>query len=81
MARSHGPRSAGMRLRDGTKIEGTIHVLPFSRPMDLLNNRDDVFMAVTDATLTEPNGSQKHFDFVAVSRSDIVFLYELKETT
>ena len=71
-------RSAGMRLRDGTKIEGTIHIMPYSRPMDLLNTGDNVFIAVTDATLTDPEGVTRELPFVAVSRSDIIFLYEVK---
>lgn len=70
-------RQAGMRLRDGTTVEGTIHILPYSRPMDLVNSREESFMAVTDVTVLEHDGQRWSAAFLAVNKADILFLYEV----
>ncbi len=70
-------RQAGLRLRDGTTVEGTIYILPYSRPMDLVNSREDSFMAVTDATVLEHDGQRWSAAFLAVNKADILFLYEV----
>jgi len=74
-------RLAGIRLLDGSVIEGSIHILPSCRPMDLLNNHDEPFIAVTAARVVNPNGETQDIEFVAINKTAIALLYELKTRT
>jgi len=71
-------RPAGIQLLDGSVIEGIIHILPSCRPMDLLNNQDEPFVAVTAARVSNLRGETREMEFVAINKSAIALLYELK---
>ena len=68
-----------VRIMDGSHIEGFVHVPPFTRPLDFLNQREDAFIAVTSARLTEPGEEPKDLDFLAVCKAQIVRMYEIRE--
>lgn len=71
------PVRVAIRLMDGAYVEGTIHVQPSTRTIDLLNQREEMFIAVTEARLTEPGGSSIELPFLAVGKANIARVYEL----
>lgn len=68
-----------IRLADGAQVEGLIHIQPMSRPLDLLNQRDSDFIAVTDVRLYEDGELGRTMPFLAVSKGQIVRMYEAGE--
>lgn len=66
-------------LTDGISIEGYVHIQPYSRVLDLINNPDGDFMAVTEARLTETGRDPEDMPFLAVRKSMISRVCELPE--
>ncbi|MDQ7028655.1 MAG: hypothetical protein Q9O62_02155 [Ardenticatenia bacterium] len=58
--------------RTGT-IRGMIHIHPGHRLSDELNS-ERLFIALTDATVPGPNGEELRVEFVAVNKSQLVWV-------
>ena len=74
------PKRVVVRLMDGARVEGFIHLPPSSRPLDLLNHRDEGFIAITDVRLSEHGHAVQELPFLAVSKGQIARMYEAKES-
>ena len=64
----------------GTGRETFIRPAPSSRPLDLLNHRDEGFIAITEVRLSEPGHAVPELPFLAVSKGQIARMYEAKES-
>ncbi len=58
--------------RTGT-IRGMMHIHPGHRLSDELNS-ERLFIALTDATVPGPDGNELHVGFVAVNKSQLVWV-------
>ncbi|MEO8289310.1 MAG: hypothetical protein ABI670_23120 [Chloroflexota bacterium] len=76
-------RKTGVEVRMQTlqgQVHGFMHVVPGQRVKDLLNNGDELFLAVTDATLYGygDDGVQQ-VDFIALNKQQIVSVILIDE--
>ena len=60
----------------GEKIEGKISILPHDRLLDMLNQREENFIPVTDATVYCPVTGDVLFksEFLAVNKLNIILI-------
>ena len=62
------------------RIRGHIHPAPTQRVKDLLNTSDELFLAVTEATLTDVGGAEtKQAEFVALNKQHIISVVPISE--
>jgi len=62
-----------------TIIQGQLHIRLDNRIKDELNSNEK-FIAITDATISDAQGNEMYrTDFIAVNRSQIVFLFPQPE--
>ncbi|MBI9046130.1 MAG: hypothetical protein JEZ06_16680 [Anaerolineaceae bacterium] len=59
-------------------IKGNVHIRPDERLKDELN-QNETFIAVTDAQITDQNGSTQKCGFLAVNRSNIIWILQESE--
>ena len=62
-------------LVDGTELRGSLHRAPGTRTLDFLNHQAEAFVAMTDATVTSPNGTE-FVAFVAINKTHIMRVVE-----
>ena len=65
-------------MLDGTEIRGWLHRTPGIRTLDYLNHQADGFVAITDATLTRGERSEKA-TFVAINKAQVIRLVEVED--
>ena len=75
-----GPVRVVINLTDSSIVEGFIHLQPHSRSLDLLNQGGATFLAVTDARVSKLGIAVGDLPFLAVSKAQIVDLYEAEES-
>ncbi|HEY3060087.1 MAG TPA: hypothetical protein VGL99_14085 [Chloroflexota bacterium] len=75
-ARPRDLQEVALLLVDGSMVRGQLHRAPGTRTLDYLNRQAESFVAMTDALVTEPNGSVNRVSFVAVNKAHIVRLIE-----
>src|SRR5438876_752113 len=61
------------------KVCGQAHLMPGQRIKDLLNSHDDVFIALTNATMTHEDSSTEQVEFVALNKAHIISVVPLQE--
>lgn len=61
---------------DGMEIDGTLHLPPGTRPLDLLNRATEAFVAITEALVTK-GGQRQQVGFIAANKAHIVSLRDL----
>ncbi len=61
------------------QVSGQVHLMPGQRIKDMLNERDEVFIALTDVTLTHDDSSTEHVKFVALNKGHIVSIVPLQD--
>ena len=62
-------------------LHGFIHVSPGNRLKDQLNTRDELFLAITNATSRSHDGKNGvHLDFIAVNKHHIVSVVPVDES-
>src|SRR5207253_10093537 len=61
------------------QVHAYAHLMPGQRIKDLLNNRDEEFIALTDATITRDDSSTEQVNFVALNKSHIISLIPMTE--
>jgi hypothetical protein len=65
-------QEVALLLVDGSQVRGQMHRTPGTRTLDYLNHQAETFVAMTDALVTEPDGSVNRVSFVAVNKAHIV---------
>ena len=63
-----------------TTIHGCLHIRLDDRLKDKLNTKDEPFIAITDAVILDAQGTAiSKTDFMAINRSQIVYLFPIDE--
>jgi Family of unknown function (DUF6812) len=61
-------------------VHGYVHVKPYKRVKDELDNREEEFLAVTNASMrTHPDSIPREVGFIAVNKHHIVTLVPIDE--
>lgn len=62
------------------RVHGYVHVAPNQRVKDLLNNPNEQFLAVTDATMGDDSDEEAlHHDFVTINKRYIITVIPINE--
>jgi hypothetical protein len=72
-------KEVALVMLDGTEIRGVMHRTPGTRTLDFLNRQTEIFVAMTDATLTTGERHEK-VSFVAINKAHIVRVLETTDT-
>ncbi len=60
------------------RLHGHLHVAPGQRVKDQLDNREELFLAVTDATF-QIGGNESYAEFVAINKAHVVTVVPVDE--
>src|SRR5438477_6234749 len=61
------------------QVCGQAHLMPGQRIKDMLNERDEGFIAITNATVTREDASTQHVKFIALNKWHIVSVVPLQD--
>jgi len=72
-------QEVALMMADGTEIRGKLHRAHGTRTLDYLNRQPEAFVAMTDAALLHPSGSEEQVSFIAINKAHIVRVIEAED--